>query len=115
MKKLALAILIGVGVLGLGLRADGQTNPAQTVSAQSLTGDWEGTLAGQLPLVLHLKVDASGALTATMDSPAQGATGLAGAEAKLDGTTLSYGIPRVGGTYTGRVTADGTPISGTGA
>lgn len=95
------------------LGAAGRTASAQAVTAQKIAGDWEGTLAGQLPLVLHLKVEGSGALTATMDSPAQGANGLAGADAKLDGAELSYGIPSVGGTYTGRVSADGKTISGT--
>jgi hypothetical protein len=113
MKKLAVTILIGACVAGLGVYAGAQANPPKNVSVQSLAGEWEGTLAGQLPLVLHLKVDASGALTATMDSPAQKANGLAGADAKLDGTTLTYGIPSVGGTYTGTVSADGKTISGT--
>jgi hypothetical protein len=113
MKKLLGIIAIGAALLGCGVQAETQANPAQALSVQSLVGDWEGTLGGQLPLVLHLRVDASGALTATMDSPQQGANGLAGADAKLDGTTLSYGIPIVGGTFTGTVSGDGKTISGT--
>jgi|HubBroStandDraft_4_1064222.scaffolds.fasta_scaffold72627_2 hypothetical protein len=113
MKKLAVTILMGACSLGLGLRSEVQANPGQTLSVQSLAGDLEGTLGGQLPLVLHLRADENGALAATMDSPSQGANGLVGSEVKLDGTTLSYSIAIVGGMYTGTVSADGKTISGT--
>lgn len=86
---------------------------AQTATAASLAGEWKGTLMSQLPLMLHLGVDAKGALTATMDSPSQGANGLASANVKLAGTTLSFDIPSVAGNYTGTVSADGKSISGT--
>ena len=95
---------------GCGLAMAG-TAVAQTVSAASLAGKWKGTLAGQLPLVLHL--DANDGLTATMDSPAQGANGLACANVKLDGATLSFDVPSVAGNYTGTVKAEGKTISGT--
>jgi hypothetical protein len=86
----------------------------QTVTAASLSGDWKGTLMGQLPLVLHLAVDAKGALNATMDSPAQGANGLAGDNVKMgDGGALSFDVPSVGGSYAGTVSAGGKTISGT--
>ena len=80
MKKLAVTILMGACSLGLGLRSEVQANPGQTLSVQSLAGDLEGTLGGQLPLVLHLRADENGALAATMDSPSQGANGLVGSE-----------------------------------
>lgn len=86
---------------------------AQSVSAASLTGEWKGSLGGQLPLVLHLKADAKGELTATMDSPAQGANGLACANVKLDGAALSFDVPSVAGNYTSTVKAGGKAISGT--
>jgi hypothetical protein len=86
---------------------------AQTVTAASLAGEWKGALMGQLPLVLHLDADAKGALTATMDSPSQGANGLAGDNVKLDGASLGFDIPSVGGHYQGAVSADGKKITGT--
>jgi hypothetical protein len=87
---------------------------AQTVTAASLAGEWKGVLMDQLPLVLHLDVDAKGALTATMDSPSQGANGLVGDNVKLgDGAALSFDIPKVGGSYAGTVTAGGKTINGT--
>jgi hypothetical protein len=87
---------------------------AQTVTVATLAGEWKGSLMGQLPLVLHLEVDAKGALTATMDSPSQGANGLAGDNVKLgDGAALSFDIPSVGGSYAGTVDAGGKTINGT--
>jgi hypothetical protein len=87
---------------------------AQAITAASLAGEWKGSLVGQLPLVLHLDLDANGALKATMDSPSQGANGLAGDNVKLgDGGALSFDIPSVGGNYAGTVNAGGKTISGT--
>ncbi|MGC2636177.1 MAG: hypothetical protein WA294_03295 [Acidobacteriaceae bacterium] len=86
---------------------------AQTASPSSLAGVWKATLGGQLPLVLHLDADSKAALTATMDSPAQGANGLACTNVKLDGAALSFDVPSVAGNYTGTVKADGKTISGT--
>lgn len=86
---------------------------AQTITAASLAGEWKGSLMGQLPLVLHLEVDPQGALKATMDSPSQGANGLAGDNAKLTGASLSFDIPSVGGNFAGTVTPGGKTISGT--
>jgi hypothetical protein len=89
------------------LGAHGQPAPAP------LAGEWSGSLGGTLPLVLHLQADASEALTATMDSPAQGVNGLAGANAKLTGSSFSFEIPLLKGVFTGTVSADGKTISGT--
>ncbi|HTV14293.1 MAG TPA: hypothetical protein VME68_06235 [Acidobacteriaceae bacterium] len=103
-----LTIGFALAACGLGLPA-----AAQTVTAASLAGEWKGTLMGQLPLVLHLEVDPQGALKATMDSPSQGANGLAGDNVKLTGASLSLDIPSVGGNYVGTVAAGGKSITGT--
>ena len=87
---------------------------AQTPSAQNLAGDWQGDLhagAASLPLVLHLTA-VDNKLTATLDSPAQGAYGLAGSNVQLSGSTLSFEVPSVHGSYTGTVGTDGKTISG---
>lgn len=108
MKNLRVLILIGLCLAGFSFGA-----PAQSVTAKNLAGDWEGTVAGQIPLVLHLRADASGALTATVDSPSQGANDLPGANAKVTGSTLTFDVPVVHGSYSGTVSADGKSISGT--
>jgi hypothetical protein len=110
MKTLKVWLVLAACAYGL---AAIPTAGAQTVTAATLAGEWKGTLGGQLPLVLHLSADASGALTATLDSPVQGANGLAGANVKLDGAAFQFDIPSVAGNYTGTVSADGKTISGT--
>ena len=81
----------------------------QAASAQQkpgLAGDYAGTL-GQLHLKLHLKADASGALSGTLDSPDQGATGIVCADFLLDGQNLSFTVPTVNGKWSGTVSKDG--------
>jgi hypothetical protein len=112
MKNVKIWLVFGVCLGGLAMAE--RPAAGQTVTALGLAGEWKGTLMGQLPLVLHLGVDAKGELTATMDSPSQGANGLVGDKVKLgDGAALSFDIPEVGGNYTGTVAAGGKTISGT--
>jgi hypothetical protein len=110
MRLHRISILICVALVVGGIRAQEQ---ASGPSPAALAGDWEGTVAGRVPLVLHLHADASGALTATLDSPAQGANGLAVASVKLDGSAFSFAVPSVNGSYTGAIGAGGRSISGT--
>lgn len=107
MKNLRLLLLLCLCTGWPGLRV-----PAQTAAANTLAGDWEGKIAGQLPLVLHLRADAGGGLTAVVDSPTQNANGLAGADVQLAGKTLTFTVPVVQGSYTGTVTDDGKTITG---
>ncbi len=86
-----------------------------TVSGQAkpkIAGDYLGTL-GPLHLRLHLKLDASGMLSGTMDSPDQGANGLACADFKLQGEVLSFSVPIVHGAWKGIVSADAKTLTGT--
>ena len=88
---------------------------ALSVASQSkpeIGGDYVGTL-GPLHLRLHLKSDSSGALTGSMDSPDQGANGLACADIQLAGNVLSFSVPVVHGTWKGTVSADGKTLTGT--
>lgn len=107
MKSLRLLLLLCLCAGWPGVRL-----PAQTAAANTLAGDWEGKIAGQLPLVLHLRADAGGGLTAVVDSPTQNANGLPGADVHLVGSTLSFTVPVVQGSYTGTVTDDGKTITG---
>ena len=72
----------------------------------SVTGDYAGML-GPLHVRVHIKADASGALSGTLDSVDQGAMGIPCADFHLDGQTLSFTVPAVHGTWKGTVTADG--------
>ena len=78
---------------------------------------WAGTLVVQpgleLKLVLHIHQDAKGALTATMDSPDQGANGLA-----VDSVTYEKGEATLtskvmAAKFVARPSADGKTLEGT--
>jgi len=77
-------------------------------------GDWKGTLdAGgvKLDLVLHVtKKDA--ALSATLDSPSQGATGLPIDSITVTGKSLRFEMKSLGATYEGAFSTDGSQIDG---
>lgn len=71
-----------------------------------------GTL-GPLHVRLHLKVDPSGLVTGTLDSPDQGANGIPCADFRLDGEALNFTVPAVHGSWKGTVANDGASLSGT--
>jgi pimeloyl-ACP methyl ester carboxylesterase len=64
-----------------------------------------------LPIVFHIAAK-DGALSATWDSPSQGAFGLATKSVTLMGSDLAIDIPLVQGSYTGRVSDDASLITG---
>jgi len=77
-------------------------------------GDWKGTLdagVAKLDLVLHI-VKKDGALSATLDSPDQGATGLPIDSISVTGKSLRFEMKSLGANYEGVFSADGTQIEG---
>jgi uncharacterized protein (TIGR03435 family) len=88
-------------------------NPAPG-SAQDLTGTWQGTLhAGQdLRLVLKVTKADGGAYAATAYSIDQGGQPIPVAKITLDGGTVKMAVTAIGGTYEGKMSADGKSIVG---
>jgi putative CocE/NonD family hydrolase len=83
--------------------------------AQTIVGDWNGLLdlgGAQLRLVLHVAETDDG-LSATIDSPDQGAFGMPVATISLQDETLAFELPDLQVTYRGTVMADYTSIDGT--
>ena len=85
--------------------------------ASWVIGTWQGTLnAGgqELQIVYHLSADDDGALTGSMDVPAQGAQGLALREIVVDGAMVSlrFDVPG-GGRFEGSRSDNGEEIDGT--
>lgn len=78
---------------------------AVMVQAQSPVGDWEGTLeAPGLKLKIVFHVTAKGdQYSATMDSPDQGAMGIAVTETSFADSKLSIKISNLGASYEGQV------------
>jgi pimeloyl-ACP methyl ester carboxylesterase len=77
-------------------------------------GDWRGTLdagVAKLDLVIHI-VRKDSTLSATLDSPDQGATGLAVDSITLNGKTLRFEMKSLGAEYEGVFSIDGSKIEG---
>jgi hypothetical protein len=86
------------------------------VHAQTVEGDWLGTLkAGpaELRLELHIAKDEKGALKGTVDSIDQNAMGLPISSISLKESTLQFEIQVVNGSYEGKLSEDRTKIQGT--
>ena len=104
MKKLMLLIVSLVALMGGSLRA------------QDITGNWQGTLTPpsgkELRIILQLTKD-DGRLKGTMYSIDQGAQPFKASSVVLDGSTFKYSVDVIGGSYEGKLSADGKAISGT--
>lgn len=85
---------------------------ARAQAKPNIAGDYAGVL-GPLHLKLHLKVDAAGGITGTLDSTDQGANGIPCADFHLDGQALTFSVPAVHGAWKGAVSADGKTLTGT--
>jgi len=78
-------------------------------------GDWRGTLdagVAKLDLILHV-VRKNDTLTATLDSPDQGATGLAVDAITVSDKSLRFGMKSLGADFEGVFSSDGSQIEGT--
>ena len=74
---------------------------------------WSGTLevGGGLRIVFHIEQGEDG-LTATMDSPDQGAAGIPVSGVTVSGDSVTLAVDRIGGTYEGALADDGPKIEG---
>lgn len=84
------------------------------IQGQGIAGQWNGILevqGTQLRLVFNITKWDSG-ISATMDSPDQGAKGIPMTTASFDGSVLKLAMPKSSITYEGKLDADNT-IKGT--
>jgi pimeloyl-ACP methyl ester carboxylesterase len=82
---------------------------------QDLDGTWQGTLdtgAMKIRLVLHLSSGEDG-LTATVDSPDQGANGLPVSLVKREGSAFTFEMNGLGAKFNGTISKDLSTIDGT--
>jgi len=80
-----------------------------------LEGTWQGKLkisAIELRIVFNISKDSEGKLSATLDSPDQGAYGIAVDEVIVNGDSLKFVINAVKGYYDGVLIADSVKIEG---
>ncbi|MGA3129616.1 MAG: hypothetical protein ABSD59_02375 [Terracidiphilus sp.] len=77
----------------------------------TIAGDYAGTL-GPLHIRLHLKQNAAGGVTGTLDSLDRGAMGIHCADFHVDGRSVTFTVPAVQGMWNGTVNTDGS-LTGT--
>jgi CubicO group peptidase (beta-lactamase class C family) len=100
-----------IGILGLAAWCT-----ASCFAQQKIDGEWQGVLSAggaQLHLVLHITTAPDGALSATLDSVDQGASGIPVSAIALTESKLSLKVDAVRGTYEGTVSKEGNEIDGT--
>jgi hypothetical protein len=79
-------------------------------------GIWQGTLkvsAIQLRIVFKIKKTTEGQLTASMDSPDQGAKDIPVDKVTFKNDSLILEMPSLQGEYTGKLNSKGTTVEGT--
>ncbi|MCP5433350.1 MAG: alpha/beta hydrolase [Alphaproteobacteria bacterium] len=106
MRKSAPALALAVLALILALAACAKPPFA------AIAGDWEGAIEigpTKLPVVFHIAPDG----TASLDSPAQGAFGIACTDLALEGTTVRFNVPSVDGAFEGTYDEAAGTIAGT--
>lgn len=125
-KVCVCALLIAAGLISAGAAEDKphlrfcdlppqeRTN-AETETAQAKPeGDWEATLdvgAAKLRLIVHV-ISKDGALSATLDSPDQGATGLSIDTISVSENSFRFEMKSLGAAYQGKFNKDGSQIEG---
>lgn len=111
----------GGGAFPFNLRRTGDAAPAAEAeatdpeSAAKVAGDWQGTLnaGGQaLQVIFHIEASDEGALSGTMDSPAQGQSGLPISKVSFDGSNLRLDLDYAGAYFEGALSADGSTVDG---
>lgn len=84
------------------------------LSAQTVAGSWQGTLSfrgSSIPLIFHINEE-NGRYNATIDSPAQGATGLPVDSVLLKKDSLILLMPGMGVTFAGRLNSTADSLNG---
>jgi uncharacterized protein len=101
MKKLFVVIALS-GLVHTGLYAQ------HLVAPEQVTGAWNGVIeagAVKLRVVFNIASGVDGKLTATTDSPDQGAKGIPVQDVQVKGDSLLLKIPAINGSYAGKITS----------
>jgi uncharacterized protein (TIGR03435 family) len=119
-KKLWLGVggsltLAAVALFGLVDAAQSRAQSPTDNKAQNIADTWQGTLhAGQdLRIVMKISKADDGGYKAVTYSIDQGGEGIPVSKITLEGSTVKMSVPAIGGTYDGKLSADGKTITGT--
>jgi uncharacterized protein len=88
---------------------------ASKVRAQTVAGDWQGTLraaGASLRIAVHIAADPDGKFKGTLDSLDQGARGIPLNAITVTDRRLTFTVPVVAGSFTGTLSDDGNTIEG---
>lgn len=88
---------------------------AIAASAPAVVGDWQGAIstgAASMRVVLHVSQGDDGKLTATLDSPDQGATGIPVTTVSFKEPNLHFEIEKFSCSYDGKINKDNSEIAG---
>ena len=105
-RVLLAACLVTFGLIGV--------TPAH--AQEAFIGSWAGSLeagGSELRVVFHIERADDGSLTASMDSPDQGATGIPVSSVSVEDDSLMLEVSRINGQFAGALNADGPAIEGT--
>ena len=110
LNKVLCVVVTGLFVIGFfpqNTRAQTPDNP--------FIGSWKGTLeaATDLRVVFHIERADEDSLTASMDAPDMGASGLPVSSVSVNGDSLTLKIDSINGQFEGVMTEAGTAIEGT--
>jgi pimeloyl-ACP methyl ester carboxylesterase len=107
------AILACLWLAGTDLHAADDVPPT---NAPSIVGLWQGVLkvgGVELRLLLRFSKDGENGLKASLDSPDQGAKGIAADTASFEKDAIKVEIERIRGVFEGTLAKDGANIKGT--
>jgi hypothetical protein len=111
-RRLVPALLTAAIFRATGVSAAISAETRAPITLQSLVGDWESAVYPTVKLTLHVRVDASGQLTGTFDTPDTPPKHVELTNFKLRGTLLSYTMSSHPGTVYEVISADGTKMQG---
>lgn len=108
-------LLLTVAAGCSGSKEAAEEAPAMEEPPPSVVGDWEGRLnavGASLRIIFHIQEDADGTLSATLDSPDQGASGIRVDDVSFEDGVLRMEARAIGGSYVGTLQEDGALIDG---
>ncbi len=117
-SKTGLFAVLSASILLIPARIAAAETPHSPVAAtnerQSIVGSWEGSLGfiTKMRLVFHIRAGDNGTLSATFDSPDQGAMGLKIDEVAVDDGVLRMEAKAIGGVFSGKLDNDNREITG---
>ena len=114
--------LVGLVLWGCAPDLDIEALPEVPERPERIEGIWEGTIdVAGLRVVVHVAHEGGaleggafkgGVLSATLDSPDQGAYGIAVDDVRFDGERFALRIDKLGAAYSGTMDATGTRLAG---